>query len=75
MAEDGTTLVKLFFHVTQEVQDQRLKARLAHPWKRWKVNEEDFRNRARRDDYLKAAKDMFAHTGTRWGPWRVPVWA
>src|SRR5688572_7996613 len=35
---DGTTIVKLFLHVTRQVQDERLKARLAHPWKRWKVN-------------------------------------
>ncbi|MFN3387660.1 MAG: polyphosphate kinase 2 family protein [Allosphingosinicella sp.] len=68
---DGTTIVKLFFHVTQETQDARLKARLDHPWKRWKVTAEDFRNRARRDDYLAAAHDMFAHTDTRWGPWTV----
>ena len=68
---DGATLVKLFFHITQEEQDRRLRARLAHPWKRWKVNAEDFRNRARRDDYLAALKDMFAQTDTRWAPWTV----
>ena len=70
-ADDGTAIVKLFFHVTQEVQDERLKARLDHPWKRWKVAADDFRNRARREDYLKAADDMFAHTDTRWAPWKV----
>ena len=69
--DDGTNIVKLFFHVTQETQDQRLKSRLAHPWKRWKVTAEDFRNRGRRDDYLVAIKDMFANTGTRWAPWHV----
>jgi polyphosphate kinase 2 (PPK2 family) len=71
LANDGALVVKLFFHVTQKVQDARLKARLDHPWKRWKVNEEDFRNRARRDDYLAALKDMFQHTDTRWAPWTV----
>jgi len=70
-AYDGTTIVKLFLHVTREVQDERLKARLDHPWKRWKVTAEDFRNRARRADYLAAAKEMFAHTDTPWAPWRV----
>jgi polyphosphate kinase 2 (PPK2 family) len=70
-ADDGTTIVKLFFHVTQETQDERLKARLEHPWKRWKVTAEDFRNRARRADYLAAIKDMLAHTDTRWAPWHV----
>jgi polyphosphate kinase 2 (PPK2 family) len=69
--DDGSAIVKLFFHVTQETQDERLQARLDHPWKRWKVNEEDFRNRARRDDYLKAAADMFERTNTRWAPWQV----
>jgi polyphosphate kinase 2 (PPK2 family) len=70
-ADDGTTIVKLFFHVTQQVQDERLRARVEHPWKRWKVSEEDFRNRARRADYLAAINDMFAHTDTRWAPWAV----
>lgn len=69
LAADGTAIVKLFFHVTQEVQDKRLKARLDHPWKRWKVNADDIRNRARRKDYLAALKDMFAGTDTRWAPW------
>jgi polyphosphate kinase 2 (PPK2 family) len=69
--DDGTAIVKLFFHITQETQGERLKARLDHPWKRWKVTEEDFRNRARRDDYLAATQDMFAQTSTRWAPWTI----
>ena len=66
---DGTNVVKLFFHVTQATQDARLKARLDHPWKRWKVTGEDFRNRGRRADYLDAYREMFARTDTRWAPW------
>jgi len=67
----GVTIVKLFFHVTQAEQDDRLRKRLEHPWKRWKVGAEDFRNRARREDYLAALKDMFAQTDSRWAPWTV----
>jgi polyphosphate kinase 2 (PPK2 family) len=70
-AADGTAIVKLFFHVTQKVQDQRLKARVEHPWKRWKVTAEDFRNRGRRADYLAAAEEMFERTSTVEAPWRV----
>jgi len=68
---DGTQIVKLFLHVTSETQDARLRARLDDPWKRWKVTAEDFRNRARRDDYMAATQDMFAQTSTRWAPWTV----
>ena len=69
LAADGTLIIKLFFHVTEEVQAERLLARLEHPWKRWKVTEEDVRNRGRRDDYLAALKQMFVETDTRWAPW------
>ena len=71
LATNGALIVKLFFHVTQKEQDKRFRARLAHPWKRWKVNAEDLRNRAKRDDYLDAYADMFAHTDTHWAPWTV----
>ena len=68
---DGTLIVKLFFHVTEETQHKRICARLNDPWKRWKVGHEDFRNIARRDDYLAALKDMFRETDTRWAGWTV----
>ncbi len=71
LTDDGTTIIKLFFHVTQEVQDKRFRKRLEHPWKMWKVTAEDVRNRAKRPDYLVALNDMFAHTDTRWAPWQA----
>ncbi len=69
--DDGTTIVKLFIHITQEEQDERLADRLRDPWKRFKVNEEDFRNRSKRKDYLKAIDEMLAQTDTRWAPWKI----
>jgi len=69
--DNGVTLVKLFLHVTQAEQDKRLQARLADPWKRWKTGADDYRNRARRTDYLTAYAAMFERTDTRWAPWRV----
>jgi polyphosphate kinase 2 (PPK2 family) len=69
--ESGTHLVKLFFHVTQAQQDRRLRDRIDHPLKRWKITVEDFRNRAKRADYLAAISDMVAETDTRWAPWRI----
>ncbi|HEV2569315.1 polyphosphate kinase [Sphingomonas sp.] len=67
----GTTIVKLFVHVTQEEQDKRLKKRFEDPWKRWKTGADDYRNRVRRPAYLDAIDDMFRMTNTRWAPWTV----
>ena len=52
-------------------QDRRLKDRIDNPWKRWKTGAEDYRNRARRPDYLTAMHDMFAHTDTDHARWTV----
>lgn len=71
MTGSGTHLVKIFVHVTQEEQDKRLADRLDSPWKRWKTGADDYRNRARRADYLGALGEMFAQTNTRWAPWQV----
>lgn len=71
LAADGTGIVKLFMHVSAEVQDERLKARLNHPWKRWKVGAEDFRNRERRSEYLAAIAEMFESTHTKTAPWTI----
>ena len=65
----GTTLIKAFVHITQKEQDKRLRARLNDPWKRWKTGLDDFRNRAKRPEYLVAMHDMFARTDTGGAPW------
>lgn len=69
--DGGTNLLKLFFHVTQDEQDERFAKRLDTPHKRWKITAEDFRNRSKRSEYLDAIHDMFKHTDTRWAPWEV----
>jgi AMP-polyphosphate phosphotransferase len=69
--DNGVTLIKIFLHITQEEQDERFRDRLESPWKRWKTGKDDYRNRARRADYLKAYHDMFERTNTRWAPWTV----
>jgi polyphosphate kinase 2 (PPK2 family) len=70
-ADSGTTIVKLFVHVSTKEQDERLASRLDHPWKRWKTGADDYRNREKRPAYLDAMHDMFKRTDTRWAPWVV----
>jgi polyphosphate kinase 2 (PPK2 family) len=67
----GTTIVKLFVHITQETQDKRLKKRFGDPWKRWKTGADDYRNRSKRPAYLWAMNEMFGATDTRWAPWTL----
>ena len=71
LINSGTTLVKLFVHVSQKEQDARLSARLEDPWKRWKTGPEDYRNRSKRDLYLAAMHEMFARTDTPQSPWQI----
>jgi polyphosphate kinase 2 (PPK2 family) len=68
---DGTQVIKLFLHINQETQDERLKARIENPWKRWKVTADDFRNRSKRPTYTAAIEEMLERTSTRWAPWTV----
>jgi polyphosphate kinase 2 (PPK2 family) len=67
----GATIVKLFLHITQERQDEELRERLDDPWKRWKTGADDYRNRAKRADYLAAINEMFERTNSRIAPWTV----
>jgi AMP-polyphosphate phosphotransferase len=69
MTDDGTRLVKLFFHITPEEQLRRFEARLHDPMKRWKLSFEDFRNRRHWDDYVEATEEMLARTSTPHAPW------
>jgi AMP-polyphosphate phosphotransferase len=71
LTDDGTRMVKLFFHISPEEQLRRFEARLHDPLKRWKLSFEDFRNRRRWDDYAAAAEEMFARTSTANAPWTV----
>ncbi len=69
--DDGVRVVKLFLHITADEQAKRFRARLEDPAKRWKITKDDLRARARWDDYIAAAEEMFARTSTDQAPWRL----
>jgi polyphosphate kinase 2 (PPK2 family) len=69
--DHGTLIVKLFFHISAAVQEQRLRERSEDSWGKWLIEPEDQRKQASRDAYLGAWQDIFAHTDTRWAPWHV----
>jgi len=71
LAEEGTTIVKLFLHISKDEQKRRLEARLANPVKHWKLNPEDLADRARWDDFMSAYEDLISRTSTDHAPWHV----
>jgi polyphosphate:AMP phosphotransferase len=71
LADHGILLVKYWVHITAEEQLARFEARQQTPHKRWKITDEDWRNRARRLDYELAAHDMFQYTSTSAAPWQL----
>jgi polyphosphate kinase 2 (PPK2 family) len=71
LVDDGVRLVKLFLHITPEVQLERFRERLSVPYKRWKLTPEDLRNRRHWADYERAIDEMFQRTSTRFAPWHA----
>jgi PPK2 family polyphosphate:nucleotide phosphotransferase len=71
LAEEGTTIVKIFLHISKDEQKRRLEARLADPAKHWKINPEDLVDRARWDDFMRAYEDVMRKTSTEHAPWYV----
>ena len=71
LAEDGVRIVKLLVHVSAAEQKRRMIDRLEDPTKHYKVGLEDFRNIAKRKQYLEAYDEMLEKTDTEYAPWHV----
>ncbi len=71
LQRSGITLIKYWFSVSNEEQEQRFKDRLKDPTKRWKLSPMDLEARARWVEYSKAKDDMFGATDTTRSPWHV----
>jgi PPK2 family polyphosphate:nucleotide phosphotransferase len=71
LAENGTTLLKFFLHISKAEQRARLQERIDKPEKRWKFNPSDLKERARWDEYLAAYEAAIEETSSEWAPWYV----
>jgi PPK2 family polyphosphate:nucleotide phosphotransferase len=71
LAQDGTTLVKCFLHISADEQKARLLARLDDPTKHWKYNPADLDNRVLWDEYMSAYGEAIERTSTDVAPWYV----
>ncbi|MEE9100721.1 polyphosphate:AMP phosphotransferase [Pseudomonas nitroreducens] len=71
LANYGIVLVKFWLSIDQETQLERFKERESIPFKRFKITEEDWRNRDKWDLYVDAVGDMVDRTSTEIAPWTL----
>ena len=71
LTAEGTVLVKLWLHISDEEQLKRFEAREKDPLKAYKLTAEDWRNRDKRDEYCEAIEEMVERTSTAWAPWHL----
>ena len=71
LTQSRTIVAKFFFHISKEVQEERLLARQAEVEKAWKLSVGDWVERERWDDYMAAYQAAISATSTPEAPWFV----
>jgi PPK2 family polyphosphate:nucleotide phosphotransferase len=71
LAEEGTTILKFFLHISKGEQKKRLQARLDERHKRWRFNVGDLKERELWQAYMRAYEDAIGKTSTKWAPWYI----
>jgi len=71
LVSEGTILVKLWLHISDEEQLRRFERRQRKPLKQWKLTDEDWRNREKRPEYEQAVEDMLERTDHEHAHWQL----
>ena len=71
LADEGTTILKFYLHISPEEQAERLQARLDDQTKNWKFNTGDLDHRRLWPEYMRAYEAALAMTSTEHAPWYV----
>jgi polyphosphate:AMP phosphotransferase len=71
MSNAGTIVVKFWLAIDKDEQEARFKAREETGYKRYKITDEDWRNREKWDEYSEAVCDMVDYTSTGQAPWTL----
>jgi polyphosphate:AMP phosphotransferase len=69
LADGGAVVAKYWLQISHREQLARFEARQKTGYKKYKITPDDWRNRAKWDDYQRAACDMFDRTSTECAPW------
>ncbi len=71
LTEEGTSVVKVFLHISKDEQRARLQARIDDPEKNWKFRHSDVEARKHWDEYQARYEEAISATSTGWAPWYV----
>lgn len=71
LADWNAVIVKFWVQIDKDTQLARFKERENTPEKRWKITDEDWRNREKWDLYEEAVNEMLQKTNTAYAPWHI----
>lgn len=71
ISQNGTKILKFYFHMSKEEQRQRLLKRLENPEDNWKFSTGDLKERERWDDYMNYYEEAINKTSTNFAPWYI----
>ncbi len=69
LSERKCIVIKFWMDITKDVQLERFNDRMNDPMKRWKITDEDWRNREKWDTYEDYVNEMIEHTNSPDAPW------
>jgi polyphosphate kinase 2 len=69
LVDDGVSITKFWFSVTQTEQRTRFAIRQLDPVRQWKLSPMDLESLDRWEDYTAAKQEMFRRTDSDWAPW------
>jgi PPK2 family polyphosphate:nucleotide phosphotransferase len=71
LAENGFYMIKIYLHISKDVQKERLIDRLENPDRNWEFSFSDLEDREKWNEQMKAFADTFEHTSTEEAPWFI----
>jgi polyphosphate kinase 2 (PPK2 family) len=71
LADFGMIMAKFWIHISREEQLRRFQEREHIAHKKWKLTDEDWRNREKWNAYEEAVNDMLLRTSTATAPWTI----
>ena len=71
LADDGTTILKFFLHISKKEQKKRFRSIEADPLEAWRVSDEDWTRHKKYESYLTAAEEMLELTESEYAPWTI----